>query len=102
MGEFLAAAAVLIKDLTQTIQATKSCTVGLSIVLPIYDLLSSNQTKLLKYFGSESSEFSDTEVLGIISNFLTQFTKVWSSSDNTQFYEQISCQLTIFPSLGFI
>jgi hypothetical protein len=36
------------------------------------------QTKLLKYFGSEASEFSDSEVLGIISHFLVQFTKVQS------------------------
>lgn len=34
MGEFLVAAAVLIKDLTQTIQATKSSTVSVRIMLP--------------------------------------------------------------------
>lgn len=32
--------------------------------------------KLMKYFGSVSSEFSDTEALGIVSEFLAQFTKV--------------------------
>jgi hypothetical protein len=42
------------------------------------------QIKLLKYFGSETSEFSDSEVLGIISNFLAQFTKVQSFCDKLQ------------------
>jgi hypothetical protein len=77
MGEFLAAAAALLQDLTQTIEATKH-----SMVSECSGFLSDTQffvfqTKSMKYLGSaSSSEFSDTEALGIIADFLAQFKKV--------------------------
>ena len=76
MGEFLTAAAALVLDLTQTIEATKQSIVSQRSCFSSHTQFFIFQTKLMKYLGSSCSEISDTEALGIMADFLAQFKKV--------------------------